>query len=299
LREVLQGALEVLGDARFVLMILVYSGFWVLYFQNFGSVLWYLRDFVDGTPVDAAVNGLLARLGVAARFRFDAEHVTVINALTIILLQVVVSRVVKDWRALPTMVTGMSIGALGFLLLASSRSPWVLVLGIAVFSLGEMTAHPKYYSYVGQVAPLDRKAVYMGYAFLYGVFGSLLGSSLGAFLYERMLKPALGTPDADGRARTFWLLFAALDVVATIGLVLFARAFSENTAATRARARAIMRVAYAAIVLLGLGFLYVAFSSAPVQARVAVQATLFILLGIGGLLVGRGREAGEPAAGAS
>jgi hypothetical protein len=212
---------------------------------------------------------------------------------------VVVSRVVKDWRALPTMVTGMSIGALGFLLLASSRSPWVLVLGIAVFSLGEMTAHPKYYSYVGQVAPLDRKAVYMGYAFLYGVFGSLLGSSLGAFLYERMLKPALGTPDADGRARTFWLLFAALDVVATIGLVLFARAFSENTAATRARARAIMRVAYAAIVLLGLGFLYVAFSSAPVQARVAVQATLFILLGIGGLLVGRGREAGEPAAGAS
>jgi dipeptide/tripeptide permease len=299
LREVLQGALEVLGDARFVLMILVYSGFWVLYFQNFGSVLWYLRDFVDGTPVDAAVNGLLARLGVAARFRFDAEHVTVINALTIILLQVVVSRVVKDWRALPTMVTGMSIGALGFLLLASSRSPWVLVLGIAVFSLGEMTAHPKYYSYVGQVAPLDRKAVYMGYAFLYGVFGSLLGSSLGAFLYERMLKPALGTPDADGRARAFWLLFAALDVVATIGLVLFARAFSENTAATRARARAIMRVAYAAIVLLGLGFLYVAFSSAPVQARVAVQATLFILLGIGGLLVGRGREAGEPAAGAS
>jgi proton-dependent oligopeptide transporter, POT family len=43
-----------------------------------------------------------------------------------------------------------------------------------------MTAHPKYYSFVGMVAPQDRKAVYMGYAFLYGVFGSLLGSSVGA-----------------------------------------------------------------------------------------------------------------------
>ena len=49
-----------------------------------------------------------------------------------------------------------------------------------------MTAHPKYYSFVGLVAPADRKAVYMGYAFLYGVFGSLLGSNLGALSLRRM-----------------------------------------------------------------------------------------------------------------
>jgi len=49
--------------------------------------------------------------------------------------------------------------------------------------------HPKYYSYVGLVAPPDRKAVYMGYAFLYGVIGSLVGSNLGGVMYESMLKP--------------------------------------------------------------------------------------------------------------
>ena len=62
-----------------------------------------------------------------------------------------------------------------------------------MFSIGEMTAHPKYYSFVGLVAPADRKAVYMGYAFLYGVFGSLLGSNLGAFMYARIVEPAIGT----------------------------------------------------------------------------------------------------------
>jgi dipeptide/tripeptide permease len=289
LREVLVGAAEVLADARFMLMIFVYSGFWVLYFQNFGSVLWYLRDFVDGSPVSEAVTTLLARLGLPWSFHFDAEHVTVINAGTIILLQVLVSRIVKDWKPLPTMVTGMAIGAVGFLLLAASRSPWVFILGIAVFSIGEMTAHPKYYSFIGQVAPADRKAVYMGYAFLYGVLGSLLGSSLGAFLYERMLKPALGTPEADGRARAFWLLFAALDVVAAVGLVLFARAFGRDTADTRRRAHAIMRVVYGGVVLLGAVFLYLALSGPALQARVAVQAAIFVALGVGGLLVGRSR----------
>jgi hypothetical protein len=163
----------------------------------------------------------------------------------------------------------------------------VFILGIAVFSIGEMTAHPKYYSFVGLVAPADRKAVYMGYAFLYGVFGSLLGSSIGAFLYDRMMTPVIGTPMAHGRARTFWLLFAVLDMVAAVGLVLFNRAFGQDTPDTRRRALIVMRGVYALILLMGAGFLYLAFSSTPVQSRVAVQAIIFMGLGSGGLLMSR------------
>lgn len=285
LKQVLVGAAEVLGDSRFMLMVVVYSGFWILYFQNFGSVLWYLRDFVDGTPVDNALNGLFRSLGLDWQFKFDAEHVTSINAGTIILLQVLVSRVVKNWKPLPTMVAGMAVGALGFLLLASSQYAWVFIAGIAVFSIGEMTAHPKYYSFIGIVAPADRKAVYMGYAFLYGVFGALLGSSLGGAAYEHYLKPVIGTPDALATTRTFWLVFAALDVVAALGLVLYARIFGADTPTTRNLARKVMGGVYAVILLLGGWFLYTAFAGETVQPKIAVQASIFLLLGLGGLVV--------------
>ena len=287
LREVLRGAVEVLADSRFMLMIVVYSGFWILYFQNFGSVLWYLRDFIDRAPVSQAVTGWFRAIGLSWTFEFDAEHVTVINAGTIILLQVLVSRIVKKKPALPTMVTGMAIGALGFVLLAASQNPWVFILGIAVFSIGEMTAHPKYYSFVGMVAPQDRKAVYMGYAFLYGVFGSLLGSSVGAFLYDRLMTPMIGSAGAPGRSRMFWLMFAVLDIVAAGSLVLFSRAFGADTPDTRRRAQAIMRGVYGIVLLLGAGFLYFAFSATPIQPRIAVQAVIFMALGIGGLLMSR------------
>ena len=93
-----------------MLMVVVYSGFWILYFQNFGSVLWYLRDFVPREPVSQAVTSWFGALGLPWTFTFDAEHVTVINAGTIILLQVLVSRLVKLWKPLPTMVTGMRLG---------------------------------------------------------------------------------------------------------------------------------------------------------------------------------------------
>ncbi len=285
LKDTLVGAAEVLGDSRFMLMVVVYSGFWILYFQNFGTVLYYLRDFVDRAPVSAALTSAFQAVGLPWTFTFDAEHVTVINAGTIILLQVFVSRIVKNRPALPTMVTGMGIGALGFLCLAASLNAWVFVLGIAVFSIGEMTAHPKYYSFVGLVAPEDRKAVYMGYAFLYGVIGSLIGANVGAELYAKLMTPVINTPMAAERARLFWLLFAALDVVAAVGLILFSRRFGHDTPSARLWTRRIMYGVYVAVLALGAYYLFAAFSTAPVQYRMAVQAIIFLALGGGGLLM--------------
>lgn len=285
LKDTLRGAVEVLGDSRFMLMVFVYSGFWILYFQNFGTVLFYLRDFVDRAPVSAAVTSAMHAIGLPWTFVFDAEHVTVINAGTIILLQIFISRIVKTKPPLATMVTGMAIGALGFVCLAWSRNPWVFVAGISVFSIGEMTAHPKYYSFVGLVAPSDRKALYMGYAFLYGVFGSLIGANVGSSLYARFMTPAIGTPAASEHARFFWLLFAGLDIVAMGGLVLFARYCGTDSPKARRRARITMYGVYALLVLLGAGFAWSALSVSPIQYRTVVQAVIFIAIGAGGLVM--------------
>jgi POT family proton-dependent oligopeptide transporter len=299
LKDVLVGAAEVLGDARFMLMIVVYSGFWILYFQQFGSILWYLGAFIDRAPVSHGVTSLLHAVGLPWTFVFDAEHVTVIDAGMIILLQVVVSRMVKNRPALPTMVTGMIIGGSGFVILAASQHAWAFVAGIAVFAIGEMTAHPKYYSYVGLVAPADRKAVYMGYAFLYGVFGALIGANLGAFLYERILTPVAPAaaaggslpPGAPGAIRLFWLLFVAVDIVAVVGLILFSRGLGGNTPQTRRRARSIMYVVYAAVAALGGYFLWAALTAQPADYKTVVQAIIFLALGIGGLLMNGGGQA--------
>jgi proton-dependent oligopeptide transporter, POT family len=279
LKEVLKSAALVLGDARFMLMIFVYSGFWILYYQNYGSILWYLRDFVDASPVNAMFHSIGIPLD------FGAEHVTVINAGIIILCQVVVSRLVKNVRPLPTMIAGMFVGAVGFLLLAFSSNIWIFIAGIAVFSMGEMTAHPKYYSYIGLVAPADKKAIYMGYSFLYGVIGSLIGSNLGGVMYESMLKPVIHSGGAAPVARTFWLIFVALDIVGAIGLLAYNRAFAADTPKANADARKIMIGIYVVLLACGAWFLVSALAGAEADYKTMVQAIIMILIGIGGLLV--------------
>jgi len=199
---------------RFLLMIFIYSGFWVLYFQMFDSVLWYVEAYVDASSLNDAVNGVLGALGLSFRWRFDVEHVTVINAGTIILLQLVVSNIVKNTKALPTMVAGIGLGTLGMAVLAFSTGIWVFILGITIFSIGEMTAHPKFISYVGQSAPKSRVAMYMGYIFLYGVIGSSIGSMVGANLYVKFV-------DQLNQPRVLWIIFAGIGVATIIALLAY------------------------------------------------------------------------------
>ncbi len=214
--EVLKGVVLVLKDYRFVIMIVIYSMFWILYFQMFDTVLWYLKEHVDMLPVNKVVNRFLSLFVDNPNWKFDAEHVTVINAGTIIALQLLVSSIVKNTKALPTMIVGISLGTIGMAILAVSMHAWVFLAGIMIFSIGEMTAHPKFISYVGLIAPPDKKALYLGYSFLYGVIGSGVGGILGATLYVKFV-------DGLNRPDLLWIIFSMIGVATIIGLLLYNR----------------------------------------------------------------------------
>ena len=252
IKQIFNKVIIVFMDWRFILFIFIYSWFWILYFQMFDSVLWYVKDFVDATPLDNFLAKYLPFVG-----KFDVEHVTVINALTIILLQLLISNIVKNTKPLPTMLTGIGFGTIGMAILAISSNIWVFLIGIFIFSIGEMTAHPKYISYLGLIAPEDKKATYMGFGFLYGFFGSLIGSFVGAWLYVKLIdhpmiefvnsklmaanlssipldskmvdviaaaeKVGLTKQDISQYAYTseLWILFSLIGVMCIIGLLLY------------------------------------------------------------------------------
>jgi len=207
---------SVLRDFRFILMIVLYSGFWIMYFQVYDSVLWYLKEKVDMSGFNHLVNGFLGLFMNNPSWKYDAEHVTVMNAGAIILLQLLVSGLVRNLKALPTMIFGIALGSIGMGMLAISPSGWIFIASMFIFTLGEMIAHPKFISYVGLIAPEDKKALYQGYSFLYGVIGSGVGGILGAWLYvmyvDRLNQPSL-----------LWLTFSMIGVFTIIGLLLYNR----------------------------------------------------------------------------
>jgi dipeptide/tripeptide permease len=214
LSQVLKEMVLVIKDWKFLLMILLYSGFWILYFQMYGTVLWYVKDYMNMAPVNHVVNSFLSIFVENPSWKFDVEHVTVINAGVIILLQLVVSNLVKNWPALPTMIMGIGFGTIGMAILSLSASPWVFICGIMTFTLGEMTTHPKFISYIGMIAPSDKKALYLGYSFLYGVIGSSIGGFLGSRLYVKYV-------DNMGNPSALWLIFSCIGIFSIVSLLLY------------------------------------------------------------------------------
>ena len=154
-----------------------------------------------------------------------------------------------------------------------------------------MTAHPKYYSYVGLVAPAESKAVYMGYAFLYGVVGSLIGSNLGGALYESFLKPLVGQTGIENELRNFWLIFAGLGLLAMAGLLWYNKYFAADTPETNRKARATMIGIYGFLVAVGAWFFYNSiFAHQEVIYKTMVQALIMLGIGAGGLMISLKRK---------
>ena len=221
IKKLFIGIAEVLKDVKFIVLIFLYSGFWILYFQMYGTVLWYLNEHVDMTPVNNAVNSFLSVFVNDPSWKFDTEHVTVINAGVIICLQLIVSKLVQKWPALPTMIMGIGCGTLGMFILSLGSTPWIFIAGLIIFTLGEMTTHPKFLSYIGIIAPPDKKALYMGYSFLYGVIGSSIGSFLGASLYQKIVEQM-------NQPSLLWLIFTGIGICSIIGLLVYNKVVNKK-----------------------------------------------------------------------
>ena len=121
------------------------------------------------------------------------------------------------------MITGIALGTIGMGILAISTHIIVFIIGIVIFSIGEMTAHPKFISYVGLIAPEDKKALYLGYSFLYGVLGSGIGGILGATLYVHFV-------DNLKNPTILWIIFSMIGVLTIFGLLLYNKFLAPKNA---------------------------------------------------------------------
>ncbi|QFU22620.1 MFS transporter [Shewanella eurypsychrophilus] len=155
----------------------------------------------------------------SAQYRqINPEYMIGLNFLSIVVLQLVVSRIAEKFQALPVLVAGTVIIAIGTALGGVAHGAimgGVMVLtSILVFSIGEMVASPKSQEYVASFAPHDKKAMFMGYYFVSSAIGFLLAGPLSGYLYSEVAKQAQ-------RPDLMWYIIGFFGLITAIGLVLF------------------------------------------------------------------------------
>jgi POT family proton-dependent oligopeptide transporter len=158
----LRNMLVVLSNYQFVAFLLIFSGFWIIFWQEFIALPLFLRGYVDP---NAKIDLLLS-----------------VDPATVILFQIVVSYFTRRIPVFRAMTLGILISSFSWLVLLVHASTGFVIAALFILALGEITQSPRYYEYVSRLAPPGQQGTYMGYAFLPIAIGYLIGGRLGGYL---------------------------------------------------------------------------------------------------------------------
>jgi proton-dependent oligopeptide transporter, POT family len=199
----LKNMFVVLGNFRFVLFLVIFSSFYVVFWQEFVSAPLFLRGYVDPNA--------------------NADLILSIDALTVICFQIVVSYLTRRIPAFPAMTLGLLISSLSWLIVAVHPTIVGMIGSLVVLAFGEMTQSARYYEYISRLAPPGQQGLYMGYAFLPIAIGYFIAGPLGGYLLHQF-------GEVFDRPQQMWWVVTGVGVAGALLMLIYNSVFKPGQA---------------------------------------------------------------------
>lgn len=190
-RKVFQDMLLVFTNIRFMTFLVIFSGFWIMFWQIFYLLPFYTLDVLH-----------------FERF----EILETIDAWCIILLTIPIAVATKEVRPIVAITLGLMLASVSWIVVGAGGTIVSTVIGIAIFALGESTQSPRFYEYVASLAPPDQTGTFMGFAFL--------PIGIGAFL-AGMLADELRDAYMASNPAMMWYIVAGIGFASSALMVLY------------------------------------------------------------------------------
>ncbi|HLT82364.1 MAG TPA: MFS transporter [Cyclobacteriaceae bacterium] len=189
--KVFRDMLMVFANFRFISFLIIFSGFWIMFWQIFFLLPLYTLEVL----------------------RFEHfELLETIDAWCIILLTVPVTVLTRKFKPIVSITAGLALASLSWIIVGVGGTIAFTVLGITLFALGESLQSPRFYEYVASLAPPDQTGTFMGFAFLPVAIGAFVGGFLADVLRTNYM-----TTDPS----MMWYLVAGVGAVAVTLMILY------------------------------------------------------------------------------
>ncbi len=170
-----------------------FSGFWFMFNAMFDVLPKHIEDWVNTSTIVTDIFGTsgtqnpfwIGLLGLNhAGTKVMPEYLMSVNFLMIATTCFLVAGFTAKYRILSSMLVGCVFCCIAMVLVGFTPMAWAMLVAIAVFSLGEMLLSPKKGEFMGNIAPNDKKAMYLGFVMLPQGIGWTLEGKLGPWLYD-------------------------------------------------------------------------------------------------------------------
>jgi len=186
----------VITNFRFMTFLLIFSLYWIMFWQIFIIVPYFIVDHIDKNA--------------------PFEIIESMGAWSIIFLQLIINRMTKNIPTIQAIISGFFLSSFSWIVMLINPSIPTIIAGIVVFSIGEMTQAPRYYEYIADLAPKGQEALFQGFAFLPISIGWLIGGTFGGWLYKSFGK-------VDETHSTLFLVLFGIGMVATLLMFIYHR----------------------------------------------------------------------------
>jgi len=160
--QVIRNFGAIVRNWRFVLFLLIFSGYWIVFWQQYLILPPFVHDFVNK---DA-----------------NTEWILITDPIIVITCTVALNALTRRVRSFTAIIAGTLITSVAWVAIAVWQSVPGAYLAIAILAIGEITQSPRYYEYISRLAPPGQQGTYMGFAFLPIGIGSCIGGWFGGRL---------------------------------------------------------------------------------------------------------------------
>jgi proton-dependent oligopeptide transporter, POT family len=195
---VFRDMLLVFSNFRFILFLVIFSSFWIMFWQIFYLLPFYATDVLHFEQF---------------------EILESVDAWCIIFFSLFMAAAFSKWKPFTAMIVGFIIASLSWIIIGVFGTTAAVIAGVALFAVGEGTQAPRFYEYVGSLAPPSQVGTYMGFAFLPVAIGSFAAGGVADWLRLNYL--------ATDPSKMWFILFF-IGTVSTVLLVLYDRFLSPT-----------------------------------------------------------------------
>ncbi len=189
IKRALRNVVEAIKDVKLAIFIIIMIGFWTVFNQLYYTLPVFIEQWFDTRPLYqtlASISPALADTFGTNEGIIAPEMLTNLDAGLIVVFQVLISSLIMRWKALNVIMTGILINAIGICLSFITNNSYFLIIGITVFSFGEMIGSPKFTEYIGRIAPKGKEGLYMGTSYLPYAAGHFLAGIISGSVYQRL-----------------------------------------------------------------------------------------------------------------
>ena len=186
-------ALAELKKPHLALYLIIFSVWWLMFPMLWDVLPKYIEDWVDTAPMVKFIFGADGTQSHVWKFllgmdedgrTIQPEGIVNINAGMIMLTCFVFAGLGAKLRATTSMLVGTVLVVIALALFGATNLIGFAVLAMIIFSVGEMLASPKFSEFLGNIAPPDKKAMWIGFSQVPILIGWTIEGKLGPQLYH-------------------------------------------------------------------------------------------------------------------